>query len=121
MSYRRLIRQALWTGEEGVKYQMQALAPLMLCRTDFGYEKKSFMITALSFGFLNTDQGRSQRERAMTDVMEESWRHCSRTSRPTKPVERVSIFFILPFLMTEAPRFVSRIVSASKRMRLVPV
>ena len=74
---------------------MQASAPLMSCRRESGYERKSFTITTLSFGLLVTEGGSSRRESAMMDVMEVFWRHCSRISRPMKPVQPVRMIFIL--------------------------
>lgn len=74
---------------------MQASAPLMSCNKESGYERKSFTIATLSLGLSTADGGSSRRESAMTDVMDEFLRHCSSTSRPTKPVEPVKITFIL--------------------------
>lgn len=74
---------------------MQASAALVSCNTDSGYERKSLTSMTLSFGLLT---GSSRRESATMDVMEEFWRHCSITSRPTKPVGPDKMTFILLYL-----------------------
>lgn len=75
---------------------MQASAALVSCNTDSGYERKSLTSMTLSFGLLT---GSSRRESATMDVMEEFWRHCSITSRPTKPVGPDKMTFILLYLL----------------------
>lgn len=83
-------------------YQIQASAASNSRATDSGYSRKLSRMTVLSFGLL---RGRSRRESATMEVMEGFWRHCSRTSRPMKPVEPVRMTFIVRMLFVQSRAF----------------